>query len=253
MSADSDTAYGWNQPPEFTARDLWAEDTALREAVVREGAQAFSGQIAEYARLVGGTFPALAFDAHRDRPRLRTHDRFGERIDLVEFHPAWHQLMHTAIAHGVAGLSWQTSEPGAHVARAALCYLHNQAEPGTACPLTMTHAAVPVLRHAPHLQFWIDKITACQYDPRDLPAADKTGVTLGMGMTERQGGSDVHSNLTRALPGAMWFHGPGPGQKRADLLFDAAPPARWRAQSVPLAAAQGQARRLEQCLGGSRV
>jgi len=203
MDAHTQTRHDWNQPIEFTPRDLWAEDVALREAVVREGAQAFSCQIAEYAHLAGDSLPALAHDAHRDRPRLRTHDRFGERLDLVEFHPAWHQLMHTAIAHGVAGLSWNRPESGAHVARAALCYLHNQAEPGTACPLTMTHAAVPLLRQAPHLQPWIDKITACQYDPRDLPAADKTGLTLGMGITERQGGSDVRSILTRALPGAV--------------------------------------------------
>jgi len=194
------STHDWNQPGEFTPRDLWAGDEALREAVLREGAQTFSPRIAEYARLAGDTLSTLALDAHRDRPRLRTHNRFGDRIDMVEFHPAWHHLMQTAIEHGVAGLSWQCPEPGAHVARAALCYLHNQAESGTSCPLTMTHAAVPVLRHAPHLHAWIDAITACRYDPRDLPAADKDGLTVGMGMTERQGGSDVRSNLTRALP-----------------------------------------------------
>jgi len=194
---------GWNQPPEFAPRDLWSEDIALREAVTREGAQAFKAQIADYARLAGSTLYELAFDAHRDRPRLRSHDRFGERIDCVEFHPAYHQLMHTAITHGLAGLSWRTPEPGAHVARAALCYLHNQAEPGTSCPLTMTHAAVPVLRRAPQLQTWIDGITACRYDPRELPVADKHGLTLGMGMTERQGGSDVRQNRTRALATAV--------------------------------------------------
>jgi len=190
----------WNQPPEFGAHDLWAEDAALREAVEREGAQAFSGQIADYARLAGGPLLDLAWDAHRDRPRLRSHDRFGERIDQVEFHPAYHQLLDTAIAHGVAGFSWRQPEPGAHVARAALCYLHNQAEPGTSCPLTMTHAAVPVLRRAPELQDWVDGILACRYDPRELPAGKKHGLTLGMGMTERQGGSDVRSNQTRARP-----------------------------------------------------
>jgi len=194
------TIQDWNQPPEFAPCDLWATDIALREAVAREGAQAFSQQIADYAHLAGDTLYTLAFDAHRDRPRLNTHDRFGERIDTVEFHPAYHQLMHSAIERGVAGLSWQCPEPGAHVARAALCYLHNQAEPGTSCPLTMTHAAVPMLRHAPQLQPWIDGIAACQYDPRDLPATGKHGLTLGMGMTERQGGSDVRLNRTSARP-----------------------------------------------------
>jgi len=198
-----DAKTDWNQPPEFAPRDLWTEDIALREAVLREGAQTFSGQIADYARLAGDTLYVLAGDAHRDRPRLCTHDRFGERIDLVQFHPAYHQLMQTAISHGVAGLSWQRPQPGAHVARAALCYLHNQAEPGTSCPLTMTHAAVPVLRHAPQLQMWIDGISACQYDPRELPANEKHGLTLGMGMTERQGGSDVRQNRTRASPTAI--------------------------------------------------
>jgi len=200
MDAEMGSAQEWNQPPEFAPRDLWVEDIALREAVVREGAQAFSCQIADYARLAGDTLTTLARDAHRDRPRLNTHNRFGERIDRVEFHPAYHQLMRTAIAHGLAGLSWQRPEPGAHVARAALCYLHNQAEPGTSCPLTMTHAALPVLRRESHLQMWCDKIAACRYDPRDLPAAQKHGLTLGMGMTERQGGSDVRTNRTRALP-----------------------------------------------------
>jgi len=200
MDAEMGGAQEWNQPPEFAPRDLWTEDIALREAVVREGAQAFSRQIADYARLAGDTLTTLARDAHRDRPRLNTHNRFGERIDRVEFHPAYHQLMRTAIAHGLAGLSWQRPQPGAHVARAALCYLHNQAEPGTSCPLTMTHAALPLLRRESHLQMWCDKIAACRYDPRDLPAAQKHGLTLGMGMTERQGGSDVRTNRTRALP-----------------------------------------------------
>src|SRR3546814_3068958 len=106
--------------------------------------------------------------------------------------------MQAAIENGVAGLSWADAAPGAHVARAALCYLHNQAEPGTSCPLTMTHAAVPVLQQAPALREWADKVAACRYDPRDVAIAGKPGVTLGMGMTEKQGGSDVRSNTTTA-------------------------------------------------------
>src|SRR6478672_3443064 len=203
-----------NQPPEFAPRDLWQDDLALREALGREGGKSFADQVAAYGALAGGHLLALSLDAHRDRPRLRTHDRFGHRIDRVEFHPNYHALMQAAIEHGVAGLSWREGRPGAHVARAALSYLHHQVEPGTSCPLTMTHAAVPVLRREPSLQAWADKVAVCRYDAHDLPIDAKSGVTLGMGMTEKQGGSDVRANTTTATPrddgayalvGHKWF------------------------------------------------
>ncbi len=189
-----------NQPPEFAARDLWADDAALREGVEREGAAAFAERLSAYGQLAGGELLRLSFDAHRDRPRLRTHDRFGHRLDRVEFHPNYHAVMAAAIEHGVAGLSWQGVQSGSHVARAALSYLHGQVEPGSSCPLTMTHAAVPVLRREAALKEWADKACAPHYDPRDVPIASKHGVTLGMGMTEKQGGSDVRANTTRAVP-----------------------------------------------------
>lgn len=189
-----------NQPPEFAPRDLWTTDVALREAAAREGASAFESRLAAYGALAGDELYRLSFDAHRDKPRLRTHDRYGHRIDTVEFHPNYHRLMQAAIEHGVAGLSWAEPVPGAQVARAALSYLHHQVEPGTSCPLTMTHAAVPALRRASALGEWIDKVAASHYDPRDVPIAQKTGVTLGMGMTEKQGGSDVRANATVATP-----------------------------------------------------
>ena len=143
------------------------------------------------ARLAGGELYALGFDANRDRPRLRTHDRFGHRIDTVEFHPAYHRLMaggdRARRRRPVVGTS---REPGAHVARAALSYLHHQAEPGTSCPLTMTHAAVPALRRAARTcANGPTRRRRLRYDPRDVPIADKAGVTIGMGMTEKQGGS----------------------------------------------------------------
>ncbi|HVK53232.1 MAG TPA: acyl-CoA dehydrogenase family protein [Pseudoxanthomonas sp.] len=203
-----------NQPPPFEPRDLWADDVVLREAVAHESGAGFADRLAVYGALAGDELYRLGFDANRDRPRLRSHDRFGVRIDSVEFHPAYHRLMDAAKSHGVAGLSWHEPHAGAHVARAALSYLHHQADAGTSCPLTMTHAAVPVLRREPALQQWADRALAPHYDPRDLPIEQKAGVTLGMGMTEKQGGSDVRSNLTTAasnddgtysLVGHKWF------------------------------------------------
>ncbi|MBB6599710.1 acyl-CoA dehydrogenase family protein [Luteimonas sp. MC1825] len=189
-----------NQPPEFAPRDLWGDDVVLRDALPREGAAAFTAHVAAYGAIAGGELLALSHDAHRDRPRLRTHDRFGRRIDVVDFHPNYHRLMQVAVEHGVAGLSWAQPGKGAHVARAALSYLHHQVEPGTSCPLTMTHAAVPVLRLAPRLCEWVDKVASCRYDASDLAIHAKPGVTIGMGMTEKQGGSDVRANTTTATP-----------------------------------------------------
>ena len=204
-----------NQPPPVAPHDLWAADAALREAVAREGGPGFDPQLAAYGALAGDALYRLGFDAHRDRPRLRSHDAHGRRIDLVEFHPSYHAVMQAGIEHGVAGLSWHQPQPGAHVARAALSYLHHQVEPGSSCPLTMTHAAVPVLRQVGALKEWADKAIAPHYDPRDVPMRDKQGVTVGMGMTEKQGGSDVRANTTVAtalhadgeytLVGHKWF------------------------------------------------
>lgn len=194
-----------NQPPEFGPCDLWSTDLALREAVTREGGAAFASHLADYGRLAGDALYRASWDAHRDRPRLRTHDRFGHRIDTIEFHPAYHEIMGAAIAQGVAGLSWAPQHwalpgEGVHVARAALSFLHHQVEPGSSCPLTMTHAAVPALRREASLRAWADKAAMPHYDRRDVPMADKTGLTLGMGMTEKQGGSDVRANETVATP-----------------------------------------------------
>jgi len=189
-----------NQPPPFPERNLWRDDIALREAVAREGAEAFAAALDDYGALAGGELYRLGFDANRSRPLLRTHDAQGHRIDTVDFHPAWHRLMDAAKAHDVAGLSWRQPQAGAHVARAALSFLHHQAEAGSSCPLTMTHAAVPVLRREPALAEWAAKAAAPHYDPRDVPIAQKAGITVGMGMTEKQGGSDVRSNRTCATP-----------------------------------------------------
>src|SRR6185312_4307840 len=122
--------------------------------------------------------------------------------DEVELHPAYHRIMELSMAHGVPSFAWRNQEtPGAHVARAALMYLSAQPEQGHQCPLTMTYASIPTLRHNPTLAAtWVPRALSTRYDPRSIPAAEKHGVTLGMGMTEKQGGSDVRANTTRATP-----------------------------------------------------
>jgi len=153
--------------------------------------------------------------ANRYAPELRTHDRFGNRIDAVEYHPAYHELMALAFGAGLHSLAWTDKREGAWVARAALNYLWNQGENGVACPVTMSFAAVRVLRHSAKLALeWEPKLLACDYDPRPLPLAQKRAVTIGMAMTERQGGSDLRANSSRAAPlgggeyelsGHKWF------------------------------------------------
>ena len=205
-----------NQVPVLCEFNAASTDLALQQALQREGGEWAWPHVAEYGRFVGGEGLALGFDANRHKPALRSHDRHGQRVDEVEFHPAYHALMRSAIAHGVHAYSWQEAgRSGAHVVRAALSYLHHQAEAGTSCPLTMTHAAVPVLaRSATVKEEWLGRALSGKYDGRNLPATEKSGVTLGMGMTEKQGGSDVRSNSTHAQPlggeeyelvGHKWF------------------------------------------------
>jgi putative acyl-CoA dehydrogenase len=198
-----------NQPPSLTPYDAYATDVPLREALVREGGDWAEEQIAEYGAIVGGEAMALAVAANENRPRLRAFDRYGHRIDEVEFHPAYHRLMELGVKHGVASFAWRHAQrEGAHVARAALMYLHNQADQGTSCPLTMTYACVPSLERQPELaREWLPRVVSTTYDPRSLPPWEMAGNTIGMGMTEKQGGSDVRANTTRATPVAA--AGPG--------------------------------------------
>ena len=209
-----------NQPPPFEGRNLYLADRALQDAASREGAPWAHERLGAWGELLGRpeTF-ALAARANRYPPELRTHDRFGERIDEVAFDPAWHDLMCLAMREGEHCTPWLEPRDGAQVARAVAYLLHAQVENGTQCPLTMTYAAVPVLRrHAAGLaslaDVWLPRILAREYDPRSLPVAAKTSALIGMGMTERQGGSDVRANLTRAersadgsyrLTGHKWF------------------------------------------------
>ncbi|HEX8011030.1 MAG TPA: isovaleryl-CoA dehydrogenase [Casimicrobiaceae bacterium] len=209
-----------NQPPPFEGRNLYLADRALQEAVNREGAPWAHERLSAWGETLGRaeTF-ALAARANRYAPELVSHDRFGERIDEVAFDPAWHELMRLAMREAEHCAPWVEPRAGAQVARAAAYLLHAQVENGTQCPLTMTYAAVPVLRrHAAQLpplaELWLPRLLAREYDPRSLPVAAKSSALIGMGMTERQGGSDVRANATRAerssdgsyrLTGHKWF------------------------------------------------
>ena len=209
-----------NQPPPFEGRNLYLTDPALQRTVQREGGGWAHDRLAAWGEVLGRaeTF-ALATRANRFTPELRTHDRFGARIDEVAYDPSWHELMALAAREGEHCAPWVEARPGAQVARAAAYLLHAEVENGTQCPLTMTYASVPVLRkHATSLpavsETWLPRILARDYDPRSLPVAHKRSALVGMGMTERQGGSDVRANLTAAkrtqdgsysLTGHKWF------------------------------------------------
>ncbi len=190
--------------------NLFRGDTALAEAMVREGAAWGVEDLDRFGALVGrADYRELGHLANRYTPELDTHDRFGHRIDLVRYHESYHRLMHTAMEHGLHASPWTDPGPGANVARAARNLLHTQVEAGHGCPVTMTFAAIPSIRMQPELATrFEDRILARAYDPRNLPADQKQALTVGMGMTEKQGGSDVRANSTVARPESA----PGPGE-----------------------------------------
>jgi putative acyl-CoA dehydrogenase len=199
-----------NQPPPLVDYNLFAEDAALVAGVRREGAAWAEEHLREVGQIAGGaTAIQWGFDANAHPPILRTHDRFGHRIDEVAFHPAWHELLGTAVRWGLHASPWREPRPGAHVARAAAFYVWSQVEAGHGCPISMTYAAIPALRAQPELAAeWEPRLTGLAYDPGLRPATGKRGALCGMGMTEKQGGSDVRANTTRAQPIAAG----GPGQ-----------------------------------------
>ena len=205
-----------NQAPLLVDYNLFKTDGVLVEALEREGAGWARARLEEFGRLTG-TEEAIrwGFQANENPPLLHTHDRFGHRIDEVEFHPAWHSLMRLSIEHGLASLPWTEPKQGAHVARAALMLLASENEAGHTCPVSMTYAVVPALRKQPDLALeWEPHIHRLKYDPRARPVSEKAGALMGMAMTEKQGGSDVRSNTTLAettgggayvLTGHKWF------------------------------------------------
>jgi putative acyl-CoA dehydrogenase len=198
-----------NQVPPLGNYDAWATDLPLREAVTREGGGWAETELKAFGVLAGGELMQLGYTANENKPKLRLFDRYGHRLDEVEFHPAYHRIMELSIAHGSNNFAWRNEgKAGAHVSRMGLSYMHTQAEAGTGCPLTMTYACVPTFRHQQSLaEAWLPKVTSTQYDPRLIPFDQKKGVTIGMGMTEKQGGSDVRTNSTKAYP--VGERGPG--------------------------------------------
>jgi putative acyl-CoA dehydrogenase len=206
-----------NQPPPLAGYDLYDADPVLGQALHREGAGWATEQVRALGVLAGGP-EAIAWGEAADAnpPVLRTHDRYGRRVDEVDFHPAWHRLLATAVEHGLHAGPWRDPRPGAQVARAAGFYLWTQVEAGHGCPVSMTFAAVPALRTTPELaQAWEPRLTALAYDPVPAPVEAKAGALCGMAMTEKQGGSDVRANTTTArrpgpdgtwvLTGHKWF------------------------------------------------
>jgi putative acyl-CoA dehydrogenase len=191
-----------NQPPPLSDWDVFGSDAALVEAVRREGGDWGEAALGAWGKVVGSQRTIeLGIQANRNPPTLCTHDRFGHRRDEVEFHPAWHELLRLTMQQGGHSGPWRDPRPGAHVVRAAAMYLVMQAEAGHTCPISMTYASVPSLRHTPELAAeWEPKIGGTEYDPRLVPMRDKSAVLLGMAMTEKQGGTDVRANTTRADP-----------------------------------------------------
>ena len=191
-----------NQVPPLEGRNLFADHAALQEALEREGGGWARERLHAAGAFWGGEPMRWGVEANEHPPVLHTHDRFGHRRDEVEFHPAWHALMRAGVEQELHALPWRTDQPGAHVARAATYVCSGQAEAGFGCPITMTFAAVPALRTQPDLAAeWVPRLTATTYDPDLKPAAEKAGALCGMAMTEKQGGSDVRANSTRALAG----------------------------------------------------
>jgi putative acyl-CoA dehydrogenase len=199
-----------NQPPPLEGYNVFDGDRTLVEALRREGAEWAEDEARKLGAVCGRPdVIAKGAQANESPPKLRTHDRFGNRIDEVEFHPAWHELMRLGVSHGLHASPWREPRPGAHVARAAKFVLLSQVEAGVGCPISMTYSVIPAIRKQPELaEEWEPRFSSLDYDgERLVPAPDKRGALCGMAMTEKQGGSDVRANTTVATA----LNGGGPG------------------------------------------
>jgi putative acyl-CoA dehydrogenase len=198
-----------NQPPPLLDYNVFATDQALVEAVRREGAEWAQERIAAVGDYAGSErAQTLGRLANENGPKLKTHDRYGHRVDEVEFHPAWEELLGKAVSYELHSSPWKDPRPGAHVARGAAFMCMSQAEAGIGCPISMTYSVIPALRTQPELAAeWEPRLLSAAYDPGNAPAPEKSGALAGMGMTEKQGGTDVRANTTVARP----VNGGGPG------------------------------------------
>jgi putative acyl-CoA dehydrogenase len=198
-----------NQATPLVDYNVFQTDRPLVEAVRRDGAEWAEERISTVGALAGsGRAIELGALANEHPPKLRTHDRYGHRVDEVEFHPSWDELLGEAVKHELHCSPWKDPRPGAHVARGAAFMCMSHAEWGIACPISMTYSVIPALRAQPELAAeWEPRFFSTEYDPRNAPAPSKTGALAGMGMTEKQGGSDVRANTTTAQP----VNGGGPG------------------------------------------
>ncbi|MGZ6925162.1 MAG: acyl-CoA dehydrogenase family protein [Acidimicrobiia bacterium] len=204
-----------NQPPPLADHDVVATDAVLLEGVTREQAGWALDELHALGRLAGSTdAERWARNANAYPPVLHTHDRYGHRVDEIEYHPDYHRLMEVAVRHGLHGAPWSDPRAGAHVARAAGFFAWSQAEAGHGCPISMTYSILPALRAEPaSAEQWEALLTSRTYDPADAPAPEKRGAIAGMAMTEKQGGSDVRANTSTAvadgdawrLTGHKWF------------------------------------------------
>ncbi len=214
--AELETHEVFNQPAPFASRNLYLADPALCDAVRREAGDWLDARMTALGAALG-TEEALDWghDANRHPPELKQFDRFGRRLDEAVFHPAYHALMTLAMDHGIHDVAWSALGPAPHAGHAAMLALFTEAEAGTMCPINMTYAAVPALRTDPEVGGpWAEKLVGGRYDAPLRPFADKAGITMGMAMTEKQGGSDVRANTTNAEPladggyaltGHKWF------------------------------------------------
>jgi putative acyl-CoA dehydrogenase len=198
-----------NQSSACVGINIFDNDTILKQAVAREGAEWIAPRAYKLGAAAGDAeWQAHAHLANTHGPVLKTHDRFGNRIDTVEFHPSYHALMQLAFSAGVHSLAWTAHRRGAHAARATLSYIWNQIENGVGCPTGMAYSAIPSLRRVPAIRETFEpKVLAETYDPRPLPVGEKSAATIGMALTEKQGGSDLRANATRAVK----VNGGGPG------------------------------------------
>ncbi|MGI9055701.1 MAG: acyl-CoA dehydrogenase family protein [Pyrinomonadaceae bacterium] len=214
---DFDFDKSLNQPPILENYNLFASDEALKNAVEKNGGAWNNERAHTFGEILGKAETLeLGNLANKNSPVLKTHDRFGNRLDTVEFHPSYHALMRISMENETHSLAWTNNKSGRYVARSVLAFLKQQVDEGTSCPVTMTFAVVPSLKISEEIaDFWLPKVLSNEYDERFLPVSEKRAATFGMAMTEPQGGSDVRANITFAekigdkgeykITGRKWF------------------------------------------------